>query len=399
MSETLFYNPQTTITTDTIATGNISVNLDLLDQWLYLRPSVSNAAAIVAGMSRFANTYGLNAFGTNVFATAGLSNASVFGSTTSTAMYGTTYMPGGYVFQVDGNSGGTCAVVSSKENTVTNYAVSGTGSNGTWAGCLLPDGRAIIAPIVASVGKFTIWNNITRTSSAILISASQNSGMVNPSLCLTADGNVAINRPSNLMVLNTTTFALSNNATITGSYSICSCLDVTGNVILAPLNATPGIGVWNPTAGTVYNVTATGVSNDYKRVCGMTGDGRIVFESGTQTFVTVYNPFTLSYSSYTVPWAGGSVRFRSSRSLPDGRVMFIPGSGGTFFAMFNHVTNTVTTFVPNNLTNYLGTPSFVPDGRLIFPNTSGSSNVPVMTCLSRGVPEAWCLHPFFNKGN
>jgi len=396
MSETLFYNPGTTIATNTIATGNISVNLDLLDQWLYLRPSVSNAATIVAGMSRFCNTYGQSVFGTNVFATNGLSNASVFGSTTTTSLYGGVYMAGGYVFFVDGNGGGTCPLVSSKENTVTNYAVSGTGGNTTSAGCLLPDGRALIMPSGAG-RNFVIWNNITRTSTTLALPAGYTKFQMGGQI---ADGNIALytDSASNCCILNTTTFTFSNNASLGARvFSIFSQLDVTGNVIIAPNSAANGIGVWNPAAGTVYSVTATGV-NDYCGPCAVAGDGRVIFGPATLAFLPTYNPFTLTYTSYAAPWSAGGLKFGALKTLPDGGVLLCPGYGGTFFAIFNHITNSITTFTQTNPVGGAGFQgaNFVPDGRLIFANTTGASNVPVMTSLSRGVPEAWCLHPFFN---
>jgi hypothetical protein len=394
MSETLFYNPNTTIATDTIATGNISVNLDLLDQWLYLRPSVSNAATIVAGMMRFGNTYGQSSFGTNVFSTQGISNASLFGTTTTVNMYGGVYMPGGYVFLVDGNGGGTCAVVSSKENTVTNYSVAGTGGNGMNAGCLLPDGRAITVP--GTGRNFVIWNNITRTSTTLARPAGYTKFQT---ATQTADGNIAFSSDaaSNVCILNTSTFTFSNAGSLgTRVFSVASQLDVTGNVILSPLSAAAGVGVWNPAAGTVFSVTATGV-NDYLRASAIAGDGRVIWEPGTAAFIPTYNPFTLTYTSYAAPWAGGSLKFGSARTLPDGRVMLCPSFGGTYFAIFNHITNAITTWSPVYAhLSFSNNGKFVPDGRLILPN-GGGSNVPVMTNLSRGVPEAWCMHPFFNK--
>jgi hypothetical protein len=57
MSETVQYPSTTTIIAGAINTGNVSVNLDTVKQWAYLTPSTSNAATIVAGTKRFANTY------------------------------------------------------------------------------------------------------------------------------------------------------------------------------------------------------------------------------------------------------------------------------------------------------------------------------------------------------
>jgi hypothetical protein len=399
MSETLFYNPNTTIATDTIATGNISVNLDLLDQWLYLRPSVSNAATIVAGMSRFANTYGLRSFGTNVFSTQAISNGSIFGSTTTTAVYGTVYMPGGYVFQVDGNGPSSCILFSSKENTVTNYSVTNTGSNRTIGGCLIPDGRFVIIPNGAGV-NWIVWNNITRTSSNPISLAS---GQLTPTsgCCLNADGNMVVrSTQTNVFLLNTTTFAVSNALSYTGTnFGTGACLDPTGNVVFPP-NSTSGVGVWNPTTGVLTRVIPATNPSGPCWGTALTGDGRVVFGTFIENNnIWVYNPFTLTCTTYSIAWAGSGIRFGSVRAMPDGRVLLVPwGGGGQYFGIFNHITNTVTTFAPGNGVpiDYLGS-SFVPDGRLILANTTGRSNVVAMTGFSRGVPEAWCLHPFFNK--
>jgi hypothetical protein len=395
MSETLFYNPGTTIATDTIATGNISVNLDLLDQWLYLRPSVSNAATIVAGMSRFCNTYGRSVWGTNVISSSILSYANAYGPTTSTAMYGAIYMPGGYVFHVDGNGPGQCAVFSSKENTVTNYAVSGTGGNGVFAGCLLPDGRALIVPINAAPSNFLFWNNNTRTRIALPLAAAQRGSY--GGCCVMPDGNIALYGPSgNLMTLNTTTFAFSNVTSYTGVGFGAGCqLDATGNVILSPAT-TSGVGVWNPTTGVLTRVPATGLG-DALYGTAIAGDGRIVFGPFNQQNIYTYNPFTLTCTSYSFTFSGSGIRFVQPKTLPDGRVLILPGLGGTYFAIFNHITNSVTTFTTTSPCNTLWGGAFVPDGRLCCANTTGVSNVPILTGLSRGVPEAWCLHPFFNK--
>lgn len=400
MSETLFYNPKTTIATDTIATGNISVNLDLLDQWLYLRPSVSNAATIVAGMMRFGNTYGQSAFGTNVFSTLGMSYANTYGTMANQTIYGTIYMPGGYVFQTAGNGNNQSAVFSAKENTITNYVISGTGFNGTFGGCLLPDGRALILITGTAVNSIWLWNNITRTSSTITIPTGQNVGYAGA--CQTADGNIAItpSSKSNIVLLNTTTFTLSNVYNFAPkSFGLGCSLDVTGNVIVSPTNATSGIGVWNPAAGTLHSVPATGVT-DLVRWSAVAGDGRIIFDPATFNFIPTYNPLTLTYTSYTAPWAAGTLRFGCGKTLPDGRVLFLQAYGGTFCAIFNHQTNTATTFIypviSPNLSIIGGI--FVPDGRFICANTTGISNVPIITSLCRtAVPEAWCLHPFFNK--
>jgi hypothetical protein len=397
MSETLFYNPNTTISTDTIATGNISVNLDLLDQWLYLRPSVSNAATIVAGMSRFCNTYGRSIFGMNVFSTQTFSYANLYGTMTSGQIYGTAYMPGGYVFQADGNGPGVCAVFSSKENTVTNYAVSGTGGNGSTCGCLLPDGRALMVPINAAPANFWIWNNNTRTSSTFALTTGQRGSY--GGACIMPDGNIALYGPtSNLMILNTSTFVLSNITSYAGKTFGNGCtLDPTGNVIITP-GTSSGVGIWNPITGILTTVATPG-STDQQWSGAVAGDGRVVFGPWTQNYVGTYNPFNLSYTSYPVTFLGSGVRFGMSRTLPDGRVLFLPGfSANTGFSIFDHITNTVTNFTETAFTTgtlYGG--NFVPDGRFICANTTGVSNVPIITGLSRGVPEAWCLHPFFNK--
>ena len=396
MSETLFYNPNTTLVTDTIATGNISVNLDLLDQWLYLRPSVSNAATIVAGRGRFANTYGKNAFGTNVFADGCFSYANTYGTMTNTSIYGTMYMLGGYVFETAGNGPGQCAVFSSKENTITNYAISGVGGNGTTGGCLLPDGRVIIVPINSSVANFVLWNNNTKTTTTVAIPVSQRGSY--SGACLTPDGNVALIGPnSNLMILNTTTFTLSNTTSAgTLTWGNGCTLDVTGNVIIVP-SSSSGVGVWNPLTNTLTTVPTPGAT-DQQWSASVAGDGRVVFGPWSQNYVGTYNPFNLTYTSYPVSFPSSGVRFGMSKTLPDGRVLFLPGfSAFTGLAIFDHITNTITNF-NTTIAGTLYGGNFVPDGRLILANTTGVSNVPLITGFSRGVPEAWCLHPFFNKG-
>lgn len=399
MSETLFYNPGTTIATDTIATGNISVNLDLLDRWLYLRPSVSNAATIVAGMSRLANTYGQSVFGTNVFSTQGVSNGSIFGSTTSTAMYGTTYIPGGYVFQVDGNGPGVCALFSSKENTVTNYSIPNTGGNKGAAGTLLPDSRTLILPNSSGV-NWTVWNNITRTSSTPITLAA---GQLAPTYgsCYTADGNIVVrSNQSNIFLLNTTTFAVSNALDYgTGTaFAPGMCLDVTGNVILPP-SGSSGVGVWNPNNGQFTRITPT--SNPTNPLWGATnaGDGRVVFGvTNDANNLWVYNPFTLTCTTVSYSWGAGW-KFSGVRSMPDGRVLMTPWGGGTYFGIFNPYTNSISTFTPGNGVpiSYIGG-TFVPDGRLIIGNNTGYSNIPVMTSLFRSIPEAWCMSPITTHG-
>jgi hypothetical protein len=407
MSETLFYNPGTTIATDTIATGNISVNLDLLDQWLYLRPSVSNAATIVAGMSRFANTYGRSVFGMNVISTQLMSYGNLYGTMTSTAIYGTTYMPGGYVFQVDGNGVGQCAVFSSKENTVTNYAVAGTGGNGTHCGCLLPDCRALIIPIGTGNPRIQIWNNITRTSTSITLPSNIRIG--NHGGTLSADGSKVImlaGGGANIVALDTTTFSWSNLLAFnTNDFGNNLILDVTGNVIIAP-QTTSGVGVYSPITNVLTRIAPTGGTPS--AACwgsANAGDGRVVFGPFNQNNdLYVYNPFTLTCTRIAYTWGGtaGSIRIGTVKSMPDGRVLLVPwGGGGSYFGIFDPYTNSITTFTPTLPTGQISSSmlggNFVPDGRFILANTTGISNVPLLNFTYRSIPEAWCVNPLIQN--
>lgn len=327
MSETPYINARTLVT-DTIKTGNISVNFDLLDQWLYLRPSVSNASTIVAGMGRMANTYGRSNYGImNIVSTQTFCYANSYGTMTSSAIYGTTYMGGGYVLQVDGNGPGVCALFSAKENTITNYSVAGTGGNGTHCGCLLPDGRAIILPLGTGNPNYQIWDNSTRTSiNNALPNNIRSSGQGS---CIMADGNLFMPASTgNLCVMNTSTFVWSNVLNYgTNDFGSGCVLDVTGNVIIAP-SGTSGVGVYNPVTNILTRVTPSGATPGGCWGAANAGDGRVVFgpfNQGTNLFV--YNPFTLACTTVPYTWTGSGILFGTVKACRTAKYCWCRGAG------------------------------------------------------------------------
>ena len=394
MSETVQYPSTTTIVTDTISTGNVSVTLDTLKQWPYLLASATNSAAIIAGMTRLANTY-LNAqggaFWSNalIYSTVTVSPGTVAGGNSFT---GGRVIPDGRVIMSPWNSPGI-GIWNPKTSTFTTV-VSGWTNPGMQGAVLLQDGRVLFCPNGSYLGLF---NPTTGACTSVLTSAWP-SGTVGG--VQVPDGRVIFTPATNVNigVYNPYTNIVSSIAiSPTGGTNYAygsSVLLPNGNVVFTPLNNN-FIGIFNPTTNGFSTCSTPFAINSglYYTGC-LIPDGRVVFTpTGTNVYLGIYNPATNSFTTVTLPYSG----YRTGCSLPDGRVVLAPAGSGNI-GIYNSVTNSFTTVSGATGATYIGT-ELMSNGTVVFiPFTTGSTPpLGFLPVFNQGVPPEFTTSPMFNN--
>ena len=294
-------------------------------------------------------------------------------------------------------------IFSPATNTYTSIATAGTGSaiNQYQGGVLSPDGRVIFVPQNASaVGIFNPASTTWTTATPLDATTGKFSGG-----CVASNGLIYF-YPNNVSyggVFNpvTSTYSTTLNGTFPVSpanYYIGGCLHPNGNIYLAPYNGTP-IGIWNPVAGTYTTFSSTGISAN-----GATFNGAVVLPDGRVAFIPrgnnpatlgIYNPATNIWSTIVGP-AGGNQYFVNGCLLPDGRVFCAPANA-TFGLIFNPVAGTYTTFSGLPGGNASNGAYVIPDGRVVGIPCSTTTGVQIYFGGNRPVPREFCLHPFFNR--
>ena len=239
-------NAATVVSVNVLVNGSITALTDAIAQGPYLTPSTSNAATILQWMTKTTRTIAVSA-GVPPF----WSNA------TSTNSF----------------------------NTVTG-TTNPSGSLAYKGGVLLPDGRVVFVPYVAT--NVGIFNPATNQFSTV-------TGTTNPG----------------------------GNSAYQGGVLLPD-----GRVVFVPTNAT-NVGIFNPVTNQFSTVTGTtnpGGSLAYKGGV-LLPDGRVVFVPYNATNVGIFDPVANQFSTVTgTTNPGGSSAYIGGVLLPDGRVVFVPAN-------------------------------------------------------------------------
>jgi len=402
MSETLQYPTTTTIVTDAVNTGNVSINSDLLDQWAYLTPSTANAPTIIAGLQRLANTYINNQAG------AFWSNASLTYSASPVVtlaggdkFVGGCQLPDGRVVFAPWNVA-FIGIYNPNTNIWATLATSGTGSTfDQYQGCVLaPNGRVIFVPYIATaIGIYNPVTNAWSTVGGLPAGGKFCGGTVIPDgRIVFFAANVAYYGIFN-PATNTYTSVTPTGSTVpTGSGHIGGCLYADGRIIQPPSFNYAHVGIYNPVTNvytTVPNVRPTNASGEYDQAF-MIPDGRVAFipRGCNPANLGLFDPRTNAFTTILGPAAGGQW-FISGCALPDGRVVCSPAFS-SYLLVFNTVTNsyTTTTGLPGG--NAFNGMIILKDGRIIG-QPSGSTKIGIFSGFNQGIPAEYVLHPFFNQ--
>jgi len=319
--------------------------------------------------------------------------------------------------------------------TYSTVAASGVASYAYFGGVLLPDGRVVFCPAVATtVGLFNPATNAYTTVAAGAPGGSAYFGGV-----LLPDGRVVFipHNATTIGLFNPTTNAYTTIAGAPGGAAyIGGVLLPDGRVVFVPFNATT-IGLFNPATNAYTTIAGAPGSNAYLGGV-LLPDGRVVFIPHNATTIGLFNPTTNAYT--TIAGAPGGYAYSGGVLLPDGRVVFVPHNATTI-GLFNPATNAYTTiagapgngaycggvilsdgrviFVPRNVTTiglfnpvtntyttFAGAPGtdayfggvLLPDGRVVFVPTNTATVGILNTNQSlRAPPLELCYHPCFNK--
>jgi hypothetical protein len=313
-----------------------------------------------------------------------------------------------------------------------NVASGPRGNSDYWGGVLLPDGRVLFVPQVASnVGYFNPATGLfssgpfgatpgfrggvlVPSGNVVLVPyTSANAVVLNPLSgaftnvpcggsfqggCLIPSGNVAFfpKGSSNIGVLNPVRLTFSN-AGPCGSFGGGGTLLPNGNVAVCP-SATGNIGLWN--SSTVGYPLAAGAFTNVGPVQAqcetavLGPNGNVAFFPWSGQNVVVWGGATgypLTTGAYTNVACGAVLE--GATLLPSGNVICAGLTLGSNVGTFDPVQ-----LVFSNLTGtgsgYAGA-TLLPDGRVVFTPTT-SANVGVLD-TQVPVDPAFCLNPLFNK--
>jgi hypothetical protein len=372
MSETLYSQP---INVDTISTGNIAIQTDLLSQWLYLTPNAATANTITAGLARFCNTYTQNdAFWSNV------SRYTTLSTITAGNYIGGVTAHDGRIFMPSYGATNT-GVFNPRTNSFT--TISGSPIN-FFGGVLIPDGRIVLVPNSATV--IGLINPVTSTYTAGPSALGVHAGG-----CLLPNGTVFLSPAGATTcrygIYNPTTGVYTSYTTNGWAGYEGAVLVPDGRVIMVPTNVSNlGIYNFNTNSYSTINISPyTGYSTAVYHP-----NGNVYFAPWTATNIGIFNTTTNSFSTRSGITAGQ----RGSCLLPDGRIMFSPGQTAiTFTNIYNPYTNTLSTITGLPINSFIGC-TLLQDGRVLLVPWSTSLGI-VTQC--QGVPSDFTLHPFFNK--
>ena len=313
-----------------------------------------------------------------------------------------------------------------------NVASGPKGNSDYWGGVLLPDGRVLFVPQVASnVGYFNPATGLfssgpfgatpgfrggvlVPSGNVVLVPyTSANAVVLNPLSgaftnvpcggsfqggCLIPSGNVAFfpKGSSNIGVLNPVRLTFSN-AGPCGSFGGGGTLLPNGNVAVCP-SATGNIGLWN--SSTVGYPLAAGAFTNVGPVQAqcesavLGPNGNVAFFPWSGQNVVVWSGATgypLATGAYTNVACGAVLE--GATLLPSGNVICAGWTLGSNVGTFDPVQ-----LVFSNLTGtgsgYAGA-TLLPDGRVVF-TPATSANVGVLD-TQVPVDPAFCLSPLFNK--
>lgn len=402
MSETLQYPSTTTIVTDGINAGNVSVNNDLLDQWAYLTPSTVNAPTIIAGLQRLANTYNNDQGG------AFWSNASLryTASTVVTLAAGDKYvggcqLPDGRIVMAPWNIA-NIGIFNPNTNSYTTVVTTGTGTTiDQYQGCVLStDGRVIFVPWTATaIGIYNPVTNAWSTVGGLPTGGKFCGGAVLPDrrIIFFASG-VAYYGLFN-PATNTYTSVIPSGSTVpTGSGHIGGCLYADGRIIQPPSYNNANVGIYNPVTNvytTVAGVRPTNANGEYDQAF-MIPDGRVAFipRGCNPANLGLFDPRTNAFTTILGPTAG-TQWFISGCALPDGRVVCSPAFS-SYLLVFNTANNTYTTLAGLPAANAFNGMCMLKDGRVVGIPSAGTA-IGIFSGFNQGIPAEYVMHPFFNQ--
>jgi streptogramin lyase len=247
-----------------------------------------------------------------------------------------------------------------------------------WGGCLIPDGRVVLAPWLSSgnVGVFDPSTNTLTKYTATNAGFFAYSGAVS-----LPDGRVIFipSGSANIGVFNTTTNTFSTIPITAPPYSTGSgngyyaggVLIPDGRVIFAP-DGTNTVGIFNPSTNTFSTVLFSDSVSGFLYVGAvLTPDGRVIFVPSNSDGIGIFNPATNTYTTVTGLYTGQNSKYRGGVLLYDGRILFIPNEvtalGQKKFTYFNPRTNTISfgNTSASSAGDYFGGVT-LSDGRVLF---------------------------------
>ena len=404
MSETLYSQP---INVDTISTGNIAIQTDLLSQWLYLTPNAATANTITAGFSRFCNTYTQNgAFWSNVYSLNSYSQIAVpnnrGGTGTSGGWSGSVVVPDGRVILAPQIPNAvSIGIYNPFTNLFTTVAAGGLGTNYAYAlqGTLAPDGRVIFGPFrTTAIGIFNPVTSLFTTTTGGLTANPGHMGS-----CLLPNGKIMFGPYDNAWIglFDPVTNLYTTGPTTIGGQAYGGLVPLPDGRVLMPPNYTgTRIGMYDPFTNT-YSVVKTGLTAGWYAGSGaLLPDGTVAILPNICANIGLYNPMTNSYTTVRIN-NDVNVSYWGSKVLPNG-LLFMGSNGQTPArnGLFNYQTQTFTSVTATGAGTELsqGSCTLLPDGRIIQPPFLNLSNMGVNTGFTCPVPLDYILNPLFNHG-
>jgi streptogramin lyase len=386
---TTTYSPS--INAPNVLLNNVSSSKDLVYQSWSIVPTTSNLSPVNQWVQKLTNTIGLGAAYQPSWATITANSYSAVACSAKN-FYGGVLLPDGRVVFIP-QSSSNVGIFYTSNNTYTNAVSIGTQYNG---GCLLPDGRVAICPYTPTT--WAVYNpaNNTVAQYGTVPATSQFVSCV-----LGADGNAYSIGVSTgyIGIFNPKTNTATTYATGLNPQGNKGVLMPDGRIIWGTGNQSYLV-VWNPATWTATSVPPGGFGSQRLGAVSWVPQGYSIFfplDTGGSNICT-YNPTTSTFSNLMSGWSS-NFRYTSSAVLPSGLVVLIP-YWANYIGFFNPVTNTVTTLTPATSLGATNQGLFehsvlLPDGRLIFvPQTSTTIGI-----LNTGVPAPadFCLHPIYNR--
>lgn len=411
MSETLYSQ---SLNIDTLSTGNIAVQTDILKQWPYLSPNVATANTILAGLTRLVNTY-QNTQRDGVFWLNTATYGTISGVDSGTAYFGACLIPDGRIIYCPYNATNV-GIFNPTTLTFTTAASTGTlgvsipaGSGAYTGSVLLPDGRVCFVPCNAT--NVGIFNPFTNSFSTVAGVGTAGVNIPGGTAAFVGGGILPDKRvvfvsynATHVGVFNPTTNSFTTYAsgqsglTGTSAYAYGQLLP-DGRYLFCLWQASTGtLGIFNYATNTFSSITGLPTTGSPFRQCVLVPDGRVILvPQGTVTYVGVFDSTTSTYTTVASGQVPSNAAYQGGCLLPDGRVLF-GGGNSTNIGVFDPMTNNFSTILSGTLpgvSTYNGM-IVIPDGRVILV-TNGGTVVGILAGLSPGVSAEFCLNPLFNK--
>lgn len=405
MSETLYSQ---SLNIDTVSTSNISIQTDLLKQWLYLTPNVATANTITAGFARFCNTYASSAssiFWSNIYSTNSYSQVAVPNNAGGTGTgnggwSGAVVVPDGRVAIAPQIPTATSmGIFNPATNQFTTIAAGGLGTNYAYAlsGALAPDGRVIFGPFrTTAIG---IYNPVTNLFTTTTGGLTANPGHLGS--CVLPNGKIMFGPYDNAWIglFDPATNLYTTGPTALGSAAYGGLVPLPDGRVLMPPNSTgTQIGMYDPYTNT-YSVVKTGLTAGWYTGGALLPNGTVAFVPNTSANIGIYDPNTNSFTTVRIN-GDVNVTHWGGRVLPNGLLFmtsynWTPARNG----IYDYRTQTYVSVTATGAGLQLAQCSvLLPDGRIIEPPFLNTSYMGVITGFPCPVPKEFVLSPLFNHG-